>query len=227
MGDTSNATRRFKWTGRVFTDTTLTLPVGNVKPEESGLGVCPEWLSPSKKRSSHRDTDALLAALQSEAQHQPLTTLHQGLGRVRRCLLVRTGLSQSFTTLWGKGSCFTAWWDHTYAPSPKERQDSLHWVGWPSISTGCTWSLNRACWAPLLPFCLGLCREGPGLLLSLSVWIWSITCDGNIPLKNKGWRVTGGTSRLQENAISQLHVHHDFSCPVTGRRPKRIHSRFC
>lgn len=37
MGDTSNATWRFKWTGRVFTDTMLTLPTGCVKLEE-GLG---------------------------------------------------------------------------------------------------------------------------------------------------------------------------------------------
>lgn len=70
----------------------LPLPAGCVKAEK-GLGVCPEQLSASKKKSSHRDLDALLAVLQSKAQHWPLPTLHQGLGRVRRCLLVRTGLS--------------------------------------------------------------------------------------------------------------------------------------
>lgn len=157
MGDTSNATQRFKWTGRVFTDTMLTLPAGCVKPEERSLGVCPVWLSPSKKRSSHRDTDVLLAVLQS---------------------------------------------------------------------TGSTWSLNRVCWAPLLPFCFSLCREAPGIVLSPSMWIWSMTCDGTIPLRNKGWRVTGDTSQLQANGIFQLHAYNDSYCPVIGRRLNRIYSRF-
>lgn len=70
MGATSNTTLRFKWTGRVFTDTMLTLPAGCIKPERS-LGVCPKCLSASKKRSSHRDIDALLAVLQSEGAPAP------------------------------------------------------------------------------------------------------------------------------------------------------------
>lgn len=156
--------------------------------------MCPEWLSPSRRRSSHRDTDALLTLLQSKAQHQPLPTLHQGLGRVRRCLLVRTGLSESFTNTVREGVLLyhLQRWHLRSFPSgaPGLWSVSPRWVWWPSISTGSTWSLDRACWAPLLPFCLSLCREAPGIVLSPLVW--SITCGGNIPLRNKGWRVTGG-----------------------------------
>lgn len=66
----------------------------------------------------------------------------------------------------------------------------------------------------------------PKQSLSPSVWIWSMTCDGTIPLRNKGWRVTGGTSQLQANGIFQLHVYNDSYCPVIGRRLNRIYSRF-
>lgn len=121
----------------------------------------------------------------------PYTKAWEGAGNVCWWQLGSHSLLQ---TLWGKGSCFTALWDDIYAPSPQENQDSPHWVWWPSISSGSTKSLNRASWAPLLPFCLGICREAPGIVLSPSVWIWSITCHGNISLRNTEGRVTGGTS---------------------------------
>lgn len=53
MGDTSNATRRFEWTGGVFTDTMLTLPAGCVKLEE-GLGGASQVAFSAKEEQPQR-----------------------------------------------------------------------------------------------------------------------------------------------------------------------------
>lgn len=85
--------------------------------------VRPRWLSLPKKRSSHRDTDALLAVLQSKAHTSPClpcTKAWEGSGAVCWWELGSHGLLQTF---WGKGSCFAPCRDDTYAPSPREHQD--------------------------------------------------------------------------------------------------------
>ena len=181
MGDTSNAMWRFKWTGIVFTDTMLTLPTGCVNEEERVLGVCLGWFSPSKKRSRHRDTDALPAfpahaPTESKGQHQWLPTLHQGSGRGRRCLPVRTGLSRCFTNTMGEGVLLYApqrWHIRSFTSgAPGLRILSPHRTWWPSIDTGSAWSLDGACWAPLLAFCLGPCREASGICAVTISLVW-------------------------------------------------------
>lgn len=155
MGDTSNATWRFKWTGRVFTDTMLTSPTGCVNEEQRGLGVCLVWFSPSKK-ISHRDTDALppfLYVLPRKQCPTPVPTLHQGLGRGRRHLPVRTGL---YALQRGHILSFTS-------GAPALQTLSPHWTWLPSVDIGSTQSLDGACWASLLDFCRGSCSEGSGI----------------------------------------------------------------
>lgn len=168
MGDTSNATWRFKWTGTVFTDTMLTLPTGCVNEEERGLGVRLVWFSPSKKKSSHRDTDVLPAFLHVLPRKQsptPVPTLHQGLGRGRRRLPVKIGLSRCFTNTVGEGVLlYTPQRGHIRSftsGAPGLRTLSPHWTWLPSIHI--SWSLDGACWAPLHAFCRGSCRETAGI----------------------------------------------------------------
>lgn len=152
----------------LFTDTMLTLPTGCVNEEERGLGVCLVWFSSSK--SSPRDTDALPAFLHVLPGNQsptPVPTLHQGSGRGRRHLLVRTGLSRCFTNTMGEEVLlYISQRGHicsftSRAPGP--RTLSPHWTWLPSVDIGSAQNLDGACWAPLLAFCRGSCREAPGI----------------------------------------------------------------
>lgn len=107
------------------------------------------------------------APTESKAQHQHPPTLRQGSGRGRRRLPVTTGLSWCFTNTMGEGVLLCAlqrWHISSFTSgAPGLRTLSPHWTWWPSINTGSTWGLDRACWAHLFAFCLGPCREAPGI----------------------------------------------------------------
>lgn len=180
----------------MFTDTVLTLPTECINEEERGLGVHLGWFSPSKKRSSHRDTDVLLAFRQvlTQKAKSKASTSAQGSGRGRRCLPARTGLSWCFRNTIVEGVLL-------YTPQGQHIHSFISgalglwtlfplWTQQPSINMWSTWSLTGACWAPLLDFCLGPCREAPGTCAVAISLAWSIALDANISLRNKGWRLT-------------------------------------
>lgn len=193
MGDTSNATRRFRWTGLVFPDTVLTLPTGCVSEEESRCCT---------------DTDVV-----------PASKAGKGAGGICWWEL---GSHSVLQTPCGKGCCSTPHRERTHAPSLQEHQEhgpSLFtgcccpvltlWApgAWmePAGLLSLSRLLQRGSWSTC-------CHHYPCGDISLSLLMltphWE-TKDGDWP---------AGSSQLQENAISQPRAHHDFSCPVTARR---------
>lgn len=106
---------------------------------------------------------------ESKAQHQRLPTFCQGSRRGRRVCQRELCSHSVLRRLWGKWSCFTSHRDGTYASSLQEHQRCRPFLftglSSPVSTLDCrsTWSLDGACRAPLLAFCLVSCREAPGI----------------------------------------------------------------
>lgn len=201
-----------------------------MKRREAWGCVLWEFLLQRRRAATETQMSCQLSCMcspESKAQHQclPPTKAQEGAGDVCRWELGSHGVLQ---TLWGKTSCFTPHREGTYAPSLQEHQDHrpslLTWHRCPVLTLGAPGAWMEPARLLSLPFA----KAPVGMLLAyvLSPLVLhgyqSITHDVNIPLRNKGWRLTCRQpiqAMPSGNAISQLHVHHHFSCPVTTRRP--------